>query len=117
MFLVNWFWPGVLATAGARRAGAGECVAQRPGRGHAAVPRRERAVPRRGCGARHPGLLALRSANGLGPARGYGRACPDSVQPGWWEGPGDQGTAAQGYLRGWSSTCLRARRPLIGEKV
>ena len=21
--------------------------------------------------------------NGLGPARGYGRACPDSVQPGW----------------------------------
>ena len=33
-------------------------------------------------GARRLGLLALRSASGLGlPVRGV--ACPDSVQPGW----------------------------------
>ena len=57
-------------------AGAGECVPRRPSRGHAAVPRRERAVPRRGCGARHPGLLALRSANGLGPPAGTGGPAP-----------------------------------------
>ena len=57
-------------------AGVGECVPQRPSCGHAAVPRRERAVPRRGCGARHPGLLALRSANGLGPPAGTGGPAP-----------------------------------------
>jgi len=30
-----------------------------------------------------PGLLALRSASGLGPPAWCGRVCPDSVQPGW----------------------------------
>jgi hypothetical protein len=35
-------------------------------------------------GARHLGLLAPRSASGLGPGpAGGGRACPDSVQPSW----------------------------------
>jgi len=34
------------------------------------------AVVRRGCGARHPGLLALRSASGLGPAAGAGGPAP-----------------------------------------
>ena len=34
------------------------------------------AVLRRGCGARHPGLLALRSASGLGPAAGAGGPAP-----------------------------------------
>ena len=42
------------------------------------------AVTRRGPGARHLGLLAPRSASGLGPGpREAGRACPDSVQPSW----------------------------------
>ena len=45
-------------------------------------PRKNRGV-RRGCGALHPDLLALRSANGLSLPHGRGRACPDSVQPGW----------------------------------
>ena len=31
---------------------------------------------RRGCGARHPGLLALRSASGLGPPAGAGGPAP-----------------------------------------
>src|ERR1700730_7152433 len=34
------------------------------------------AVLRRGCGARHPGLLALRSASGLGPPAGAGGPAP-----------------------------------------
>jgi hypothetical protein len=35
-------------------------------------------------GARLPGLLALRSASGLGLPRAVrGQACPDSVQPSW----------------------------------
>ena len=34
-------------------------------------------------GAGHPGLLAPRSASGLGAGCGGGRACPDSVQPSW----------------------------------
>src|SRR5271165_122266 len=73
----------VLATAG-----ASERFRPRPARaGLAAGMVRSRtgtaAVARRGRGARHPGLLALRSASGLGPPAACGQACPDSVQPGW----------------------------------
>jgi len=52
MFLVNWFWSGVLATTGA---GAADVREYRAWGGHATVPRRVGAVQRRGCGARPPG--------------------------------------------------------------
>ena len=64
------------AGAGTRVAGAGEGM-QRFRSGVMVV------VPC-GRGARHLGLLALRSASGLGLARGQGgQACSYSVQPGW----------------------------------
>jgi hypothetical protein len=71
----------VLATGGAGRRGG-------PQAGLAAgmVKCRAEAMVSRGAvrGARDPGLLALRSASGLGPPEWCaGGACPDSAQPSW----------------------------------
>src|ERR1700751_999101 len=68
-------------------------------------------------GACHPGLLALRSASGLGaPRDDAGTPAPTAFNRAGEKAPGDRGRAAQGYLRGWSPTAVRARSLLIWEE-
>ena len=70
----GWHWcglPGAGARPGGLAAGMLRCRAG------------TMAVPRAVASARHPGLLALRSASGLGLPAWCGQACPDSVQPSW----------------------------------
>jgi hypothetical protein len=74
---------GVLATAGARRAPVPELTAPGPGWGMPKSRAGKDGFRGAVSGACCPGLLAPRSASGLGPAAGSGRACPDSVQPSW----------------------------------
>jgi hypothetical protein len=71
VLLVNEFRSGVLLRLAAAGAGV------HPGAGgHGEFRAGPVAVQRRGCGARHPGLLALRSASGLGPPAGAGGPAP-----------------------------------------
>jgi hypothetical protein len=63
-------------------------------------------------GARHLGLLALRSASGLGLAGdGAGRPAPTAFNRAGEKLQATGGRAAQGVGRGWSPTPGRARSP------
>jgi hypothetical protein len=69
------YWVFASAGAGTGRLPRGP-RAWRPGWGHAEVPCRAMVVCGTAAGACHPGLLALRSASGLGRPAGCGQACP-----------------------------------------
>jgi hypothetical protein len=62
-------------------------------------------------GARDPGLLALRSASGLGLSADAGRHAPTAFNRAGEKLRAGRGRAAQGFRRGWSPTSWRARSP------